>query len=189
MFRERLRKLCPNVYDEWTPKDIIALMQHYGLPTRMIDFTYCPCIAAWFALKNAKGSSAVWIIDRNALDKRREKLNLLDYCGPTHLPDDYSVFHKDEQGQYKKVGSVLDAKPNDRLAAQKGCFFVPGSISNKVDPALIYEKVILSERIAIESHSNLSELGSKHLLFPELGKLVTEVKAFSVIGDDYYPIL
>jgi hypothetical protein len=186
MFREFLIELCPGAYEGWLDRDIMALMQHYGVPTRFIDFSYSPNVAAWFALMNTNTSSAIWIVDRAALDKRRSKLNLIDYCGPAHNP--YRVFDKYNVAQYKRIGSILDAKPNDRLAAQRGCFLVPGSISRRVDDTLVYEKVVLSERIAIESISRLSELGSYKTLFPNLAVLADEVKRFSVTGGEHYPV-
>src|SRR4051794_14736275 len=32
----------------------LALMQHFGAPTRLLDFTYSPFLAAFFALEKAK---------------------------------------------------------------------------------------------------------------------------------------
>jgi len=47
-------------YDEW---ELLALAQHYGLPTRLLDWTSNPLTALWFAFKNEKSDDeerVVW---------------------------------------------------------------------------------------------------------------------------------
>ena len=40
----------------------LALMQHHGAPTRLLDFTWSPYVAAFFALQLATGDAAVWAL-------------------------------------------------------------------------------------------------------------------------------
>src|SRR5580704_15740200 len=50
----------------------LAAMQHYGAPTRLLDFTYSPYVALYFALRNrndneAESDAEVWAINAAAV--------------------------------------------------------------------------------------------------------------------------
>jgi hypothetical protein len=54
---------------DWPPQGLyeaLAIAQHYGVPTRLLDFSSDPLIAAYFAVENPQSDAediAVWAVD------------------------------------------------------------------------------------------------------------------------------
>jgi hypothetical protein len=182
MFRERLLSICPEMYDNWKPIDILSLMQHHGTPTRLLDFTYSPLVASYFALCDARGDSAIWVIDTNHLKEIQKSQGFDKYSGPTHM-EDYQIASK-----HPGAAILRPSSPHLRLAAQHGCFLVPGHISKEVGSEFIHSKVVLSEELVLASIIKLRGLGiDKEFLFPDLDRIAQETNRFSVTGSAEFP--
>ncbi len=111
-------------YLEW-----LSIMQHYGAPTRLLDWTYSPFIAAFFAIENMNESACVFEMDY----KRIRKANI-EYDGKNH-------FDKCFDKSYKSV-IVLPYEPkmqNERLVAQQGLFIYPNRINENIEEIMKYE--------------------------------------------------
>lgn len=62
-FERRALPLVPSLpSDRW---EVLALAQHYGLPTRLLDWSYNPYVAAWFAVGQppsvSQNPGVIWI--------------------------------------------------------------------------------------------------------------------------------
>jgi FRG domain len=62
--------LIPNDELTW-----LAIMQHYAIPTRLLDFTYSPYVALYFGIRNNRGNEAgkhlrLYAINASALNDR-----------------------------------------------------------------------------------------------------------------------
>src|SRR5437016_2833107 len=55
----------------------LALMQDHGAPTRLLDFTWSPHIAAFFALERASAEAAIWAVSPRQLRQVHEQRRAL----------------------------------------------------------------------------------------------------------------
>lgn len=76
----------------WPSKEyfsFIALAQHHGIPTRLLDWTKNPLVAAYFAasqvlnLRKTSKTLAVWVIDSEVLKQMEGKLEYVTLPGST----------------------------------------------------------------------------------------------------------
>lgn len=162
----------------------LALMQHHGAPTRLLDFTKSPFVAAFFALEGATEDSAVFALDtpnlwratptkfpgltRDKIDPRRKGNVKRFFAG-----NEYELIWTGEPNQ-------LDG----RLVAQSGTFVLPGVINQTIDQILagypqdepLVRKYILPAGIRHDAMRALYRMNITHAtLFPDLDGLARSV--------------
>lgn len=124
----------------------IALMRHYGAPTRLLDFTYSFFIATYFAVEAENAKPVVWAINKTWISKqcRYEIYNVFSKDEADKLSEAWGrregwVFDKLFRTPNPLVHCVWPVSPfvfNDRLSAQQGLFLCANNISVPFHQAL-----------------------------------------------------
>jgi hypothetical protein len=176
---------CPlsNDYPAW-----LALMQHYGLPTRLLDWTYSPLVAAFFSvhpdyvLRNTveNRNASIWVLDPG-------KLNESQGFEPLIFPLDAASYEPMIAPAFKNrvepdtVGVAMALEHDPRIQLQQGAFTIHSSRTplNLLQGAdtWLYKFIIMNEDIH-NFFEELTLLGiRKYTLFPDLSALTSELKA------------
>lgn len=119
----------------------LALCRHYGMPVRLVDFTYSFYVAAYFAIARKIKDQDGWILAFNhewhkqQLEKMIEPL-VFEFEIPFEeaAVQDPRVFHMLAMKLEKDyVVAVNSFRRNPRLAAQQGLFLCPTNIEKDFD--------------------------------------------------------
>jgi FRG domain len=166
---------------EW---DWYFLMQHYGVPTRLLDFSESSLSALYFALQTTDrtNSPCVWVLHPRAFNERLSKNSYqvpiyTDAAVSRYLPSLW-----DENAELPIAPLAFDPPYNSRrLVAQKGKFVVFGSSKTPLDQYGELREYFVRIEIPSDAISKLRrQLGgagvSESVLFPGLAGLGREIR-------------
>lgn len=106
----------------------LALLQHYGGPSRLLDFTHAPQVAAFFALEDLPSEpAAVWAVNELILVAFLEdqlRTPLPGNCDLRRYPDRWWFFNKCYTAKFTgyAAGVAHPASEDRRLRAQRSTF-------------------------------------------------------------------
>jgi FRG domain len=150
----------------------LALMQHHGAPTRLIDFTWSPYVAAFFALERTLDDGVVWAINPGRVDGSR---NFKPARTDPRLPGNFQRYYIKGSRRFIWMGEPHTM--NQRLIAQSGTFAVPGVLDVPVEEMLSDNENIMAKFVMTQA---MRETGMRELyrmnityatLFPDLDGL------------------
>lgn len=139
IFKRKAHLFLEHVPDDADAFQWLALMQHHGAPTRLLDFTWSPYVALFFALQNASRDSGVFAISISKIwrEKHRfpeEKKPLDHHQYHLRAPGAYERYYLGNQVRFVSVGEPFVM--NQRLIAQSGTFVASGAVGVSVDEIL-----------------------------------------------------
>lgn len=196
-FRQRSIPLHPrSLVDDW---EALFFMQHYGVPTRLLDWTESPFIGLYFAVMSApytrgvngqpkfSEDAAVWILDPVAWN--RHSLRHTSFDGEVLTPGDDSLkgFKPAPSftGMNKHPVALYGAHNSPRIVAQRGVFTIFGQNAKAMEklhgdeqfPNDCLIKVVLKRsRISNFRKSVLTYGVCESVVFPDLEGLAKEIR-------------
>jgi len=166
-FQENAHLYNSHLPDEGERLEWLALMQHYGAPTRLLDVTLSPHIASYFALEAGHKDCAVFAFNHTELKAFDRSVFEGDQLA--------SEIFKNRKGKESFIIPYGPKKTNERLVAQQGLFLVPSTNYEIFDDLLDYyalgasacRKIVIPADLRFEGVHRLRRMNiSSATLFP-----------------------
>jgi hypothetical protein len=161
----------------------LFLMQHYRLPTRLLDWTESALIAVFFAVSESehlKQAGSLWALNPYVLNKR-----FCDRHAPmtADSPEVVPIFRpafSDDSPEFERVAAVTPSHVDQRILNQLGVFTVHGMRTPLDDHPHASEFLRMYEIPAAAKEVMRLELHMlgirRSSLFPDLENLALELK-------------
>jgi hypothetical protein len=143
-FQRRAHHYANSLPETSSKLEWLALMRHHGSPTRLLDFTKSPYVAAFFAATDAicDDAAAIWAIDALALKKHAAEVlkaepmsfwvaEIGKKCLEGASFSDPEIFNRLGQGIGPMPSVVAPVEPfrfNERMVLQQGLFLCPFAV-------------------------------------------------------------
>jgi hypothetical protein len=189
-FRQRSMAYWPSGYPQNDWEHLFA-MQHFGMPTRLLDWTENLFVAAYFALQSPREKHdhdgdcvpVVWCVD--PVEWNRSTPVLSEFGAAiqvlTTADEELDPYQPEtKRKRYRSPIAIFGAHNSERIVAQRGTFFVWGNEAKPLEEvagelaSTLWKIQLTGARAALAR--DLQKLGfGETMVFPELSYLATEL--------------
>ena len=161
--------LLPPDASEWT---VLYYMQHFGIPTRLLDWTTTFATALFFALAPDTESPCIWILDPYELNLHTQGSRSMSNMNVSFKLD-YVQFMELKGKPHGALASEGDSSI-ERIHSQGGAFTIHGDLATPIEqscPAAVTCHEL--PKAAIPDARNFLELAGAHefSIYPDLAGL------------------
>jgi len=166
--------------DEW---ELIYLMQHQGVKTRLLDWTESFSIALYFAASEwiEENEISIWMLNPQRLNSK--SIESFKFFTPHN--DSYRArLYREESNFFNNSVALHPLRSNPRMVAQQGVFTIQGNTLDSLDKefngSLVAEGILKEIRIKSDYKRNVHkflELAGMHSfsIYPDLKGLAAYV--------------
>ncbi len=167
-----------------TDFDWLFLQQHYGVPTRLLDWTENPFIALYFALSSSSkdDDASVWMLDPIKWNQLALNNAQLDRIPDPTMPQAMN-FLKDPGDDFSPSDpiAIFGNHTNPRITAQRGTFVMFCKSPEPMERKAYAEQCLTCVKIPADTkpamYEKLLSIGYTHsVVYPDLSGLGTEIK-------------
>jgi hypothetical protein len=190
-FKRKAHLLLPRTPDPGETLEWLALMQHHGAPTRLLDFTWSPYVAAFFALERATNDAAIWAVSSGRtvpnyrgfhISKILSRILGVDRpeAAMRKRPKKFEHPVSPRELNAKAIPQVMIGEPelmNQRLTTQAGTFVIPtmrvdAPIESIVPPTYMFKVRLVTEKLRRQTMDRLYNMNiGNATLFPGIDGL------------------
>jgi FRG domain-containing protein len=181
-FKRKAHILLPRTPEEGETLEWLALMQHHGAPTRLLDFSWSPYVAAFFALEKATADAAIWAICSGPQVPNFRGFHISDMLNRTMELEGSQTLRSGfrQAADAEKIPRCMIGEPvlmNQRMITQAGTFLVPSAritapIDSLLPRASVFKLVLATKSLRKDTMNSLYGMNINNAaLFPGIDGL------------------
>ncbi len=174
--RFRGAKFISAAKSDW---EVAALMQHLGVPTRLLDWTESLFVAIYFATSGETENPCIWVANPFLINAKATGQKVIYDFSDDKEMEYGNLFSSASSWPHERPVSILSPWTHRRIESQQGFFTVHGNSTDDLDIQLprFVKKVTIPSNAIEHAEGLLSRMGiDAHSIFQDFDSLGVVLK-------------